>query len=114
MSLRRLPISGSRLRDRVSVNRAIEITRASAVAGPENRFKQSSLHIALHVVACHLERHDLNGVAVGRDVRLQSDVMAFMTLDRIRVVDRPTLAILIAYEGLAVVADFARDAGSLR
>ena len=46
-------------------------------------------------------------------MRLQGAVMALMTLDRFAVVDRPTLAILVADEGLAVIADFARDAGRL-
>jgi hypothetical protein len=44
----------------------------------------------------------------------ERDVVSFVAFDRIRVADRPALAVLVAYEGLSVVADFARDAGSFR
>src|SRR5258708_39345751 len=38
--------------------------------------------------------------------------MTLMPFDRIRVADGPTLAVLIAYKALAVIADLAHDAGS--
>src|SRR5580704_18834145 len=40
---------------------------------------------------------------------LQGDVVPFMSVDRIRVAYRPTLAVLVAHEHLAIVANFPRD-----
>src|SRR5947209_10494581 len=77
-------------------------------AGP-NLWNLPSLHI---VVAGHLERYDIHRGLVGRHVGLQGDMVPFVALDRIGVIDRQAFAVLVAHESFSVITDFARDVGS--
>ena len=43
---------------------------------------------------------------------LQDDVVPFMSFDRIRIANRPTLAVLVAHEHLAIIANCPRDTDS--
>jgi hypothetical protein len=70
--------------------------------------------VFLHRVSRHFEGYDIDFVLVSGNMCFERDVVSFVAFDRIRVADRPALAVFVAYEGLSVVADFARDAGSFR
>jgi hypothetical protein len=80
------------------------------IAGPETEVMGDSL---LHTILRHPEPHDVNLVLVRIDLGLQGDVVPFMTFYRIRVAYRPTLAVLVAHEHRAIIANFSRDANSL-
>jgi hypothetical protein len=54
----------------------------------------------------HLEPHNVNLVLGRIHLGLQDDVVAFISLDRIRVGYRPALAVLVTHERRAIIADF--------
>src|SRR5271156_3463642 len=52
----------------------------------------------------HLKRHDVHLVFVGINMRRQDNVVSLVSLDCIRIDDRPALVVFVAHKRLAVVA----------
>jgi len=61
----------------------------------------------------HFQRYHIDFILAGVNMSLEGDVVSFVPFDGIGVGDGPGLAVLIAHEGLPIVADRAHDGAGL-
>ena len=82
--------------------------RINSAAQDQSVSKLSILRV-LHAVSRHLQRDNVDRGLIGRNVGFQCDMVPFVTFNSIRVADGIALAVAVAHERLAVIADFTGD-----